>query len=370
MKRKPVVKPQRFEWRRVRHWGSDENILRDGNKGEGAENDAVEAGMEHVCRGVVVRDTTTFRTFASRVVGPRDYVVEIGSSFGVCTAILAKATGSAHRVVGVEKSKSVVKEASKRYPGLKFKRLDVIMQPDGLERIIEDLLSSNGDSKNETSATTAKSTSVATTSSSRESQSVSTATQGNATDAAPRRDGLVIFIDIGGNREFESVSALILWLMFGKNSIMKHDLKPRAMVVKSMALYDNDIELTNDGWKQLSRLAGQAVQTRRRVGVSTQNATEVNQRISDQEEKAPNNDDLDSCVIRIPKQAMRKFNPWRMPERRTPEGVSICRFHNYDVKKGCLKGGERCPFDHDHCHNCLVKGHKAFECPSVLRELI
>ncbi len=49
----------------------------------------------------------------------------------------------------------------------------------------------------------------------------------------------------------------------------------------------------------------------------------------------------------------------------------ICRFHNYDSERGCLRskkalekfGLKGCDMDHGHCHNCGTFGHLALECP-------
>ena len=47
----------------------------------------------------------------------------------------------------------------------------------------------------------------------------------------------------------------------------------------------------------------------------------------------------------------------------------ICRFHNYDSRRGggCkkLRSGA-CPLDHEHCHFCLEPGHVAKECARFL----
>ena len=53
-----------------------------------------------------------------------------------------------------------------------------------------------------------------------------------------------------------------------------------------------------------------------------------------------------------------------------PRLIEICRFHNYDLDRGCLRskkaqqkqGLKGCDMDHDHCHECGHFGHKAFEC--------
>ena len=54
----------------------------------------------------------------------------------------------------------------------------------------------------------------------------------------------------------------------------------------------------------------------------------------------------------------------------TGEKKEICRFHNYDVERGCLrsmkaqqnKNLKGCNMDHEHCHRCGFEGHRAFEC--------
>lgn len=56
------------------------------------------------------------------------------------------------------------------------------------------------------------------------------------------------------------------------------------------------------------------------------------------------------------------------------ELLEICRFHNYDTERGCLRSkkaklnvhSKGCQLDHDHCHNCGEERHRAFECPDVV----
>ena len=68
-----------------------------------------------------------------------------------------------------------------------------------------------------------------------------------------------------------------------------------------------------------------------------------------------------------PEFKIKTLHPLKAPRRDTPEGVAICRFHNYD-KRGCFKfndpscSGESCPYDHALCHICLKDGHRALDC--------
>ena len=60
---------------------------------------------------------------------------------------------------------------------------------------------------------------------------------------------LVIMVDIGGNRELESLGALLPWLQ--KSGILC--IQPRLFIVKSQTLYNEmkSINLDSNGWPQL-----------------------------------------------------------------------------------------------------------------------
>ena len=60
-----------------------------------------------------------------------------------------------------------------------------------------------------------------------------------------------------------------------------------------------------------------------------------------------------STVPRHPLQAPLVYSPCDATQ-------PICRYHNYHPK-GCSKES-RCPYDHEHCHRCLLKGHTAKTC--------
>ena len=62
--------------------------------------------------------------------------------------------------------------------------------------------------------------------------------------------------------------------------------------------------------------------------------------------------------------------PQRSVRAEGGEEVTICRFHNYDARRGCSKGRSgNCPFDHGHCHFCLQPGHVAHACPAFAATL-
>ena len=71
---------------------------------------------------VVVAHTLEFRHLARSQVTKRDHVVEIGSSLGLCTKILAQASGA---VVGFDVSAAHLEESRRTFPELRFEFLDI-----------------------------------------------------------------------------------------------------------------------------------------------------------------------------------------------------------------------------------------------------
>ena len=64
--------------------------------------------------------------------------------------------------------------------------------------------------------------------------------------------------------------------------------------------------------------------------------------------------------------------PPRYVEKEDQGVIEICRFHNYDAERGCLRmkrskqnpDVKECEMDHDHCYRC-GGSHRAFECPDI-----
>jgi hypothetical protein len=143
-------------------------------------------------------------------------------------------------------------------------------------------------------------------------------------DSVPK--ALVVFVDIGGNREIEALVALIPWL---ETSLPQ---QPRLVVVKSQTLCAAAIAapLTVERWTHLKAQSRAAVAQRRAKEGGRLNASP-----------------------RLP-------NALKMPLRKTTDGKPICRFFNYSPQR-CRKGG-MCPYDHAHCHACGLVGHHALIC--------
>ena len=266
--------------------------------------------------GICCFGTAAFRALAGSCLRPggADVVLEIGSSYGVCTAQIAAALGDgtsdgmksgARRVVGVDTSRELVAAAAARFPALRFERADALATPHAVVAIAERLL--------------------------REEEEEEEEGGGGGGGAAAE---LVVFVDIGGNRELEALVALLPWVATGLPRV------PRLIVVKSEALCKAGRAAGGLDWGALREAAGAAIAARR-----------------------------GGAARREEGRAAAMPHPWRAPLRRNAAGVPICRFHNYRRPSPTWEGpackeGDECELDHEHCHWCGVAGHIALHCDS------
>ena len=247
-------------------------------------------------KGIVCPFTTEFRQLAT-LIPANTLVLEIGCSYGKATEILANSLEMSSQVVGIDISKETITSASKEYPHIKFVQADCLRDPMSTLRVHEELCALHTD----------------------------------LTD-------LVVFVDIGGNRELESLVVLLPWI--------EKQLNPTTIVVKSETLHAAVTELPSMqccgqfDWHRLHTIAMEALQKRKELQTKADGATPVQ---------------------------IKSLHPLKAPLRTTNDGTPICRFHNYDPR-GCRKfidatcSGETCPYDHTVCHICLQKDHIALNC--------
>jgi hypothetical protein len=138
-----------------------------------------------------------------------DAAIEIGSSYGRCTSILAQATGSSTHVLGVETSREVVSKASETYPALHFEQMDVFKERLRLIELKEQVVCGTARAATASAAASAAESAV----------------KADDTDSREIPRDLCVFVDIGGNRELETLVALIPWV--------QTEMRPRLLVVKS-----------------------------------------------------------------------------------------------------------------------------------------
>jgi hypothetical protein len=334
-------------------------------------------------------------------VTPGDKVLELGSSYGLCTRVLAHHAGP-DAVLGIDNSHQLIAASQAAFPDLSFLVLDVLEQPGELRRL------------------------------------------------AQQWKFNVVFVDIGGNRALEALLRLLPWLQQELAALelivvkseelaaaAQQRLQEEEARVSSPAAEPHPSSVAEPGHGTHSTnsssnggggpdVPGQAVASSKAVspaveevavtwvevpggstwwqqlqttqaaaaaavacapptpsGCATQDQQNMQQGAHDssagglpqqqqqqqqqqQHEQAEGLPASSSSRVAEPwyikeKEAGFRRNPLRYPQRFTPAGLRICRPHNYSTS-GCLKA-DTCPFDHDHCHHCGAVGHRGVACP-------
>jgi hypothetical protein len=104
-----------------------------------------ERNDDHV--GLVCYSTETFRELARTHVRPGDKVLEIGASYGMCTCILAQATGDPRHVIGLETGKEAVERARETCKGVRFSKIDCLREPFSVILLVRELLRDTTDTR-------------------------------------------------------------------------------------------------------------------------------------------------------------------------------------------------------------------------------
>ena len=138
----------------------------------------------------------------------------------------------------------------------------------------------------------------------------------------------VVFVDIGGNREEKGVIEMISWVFKSFSNLRMIVIKSRE-VVKEL---EQSVKIAED-------LSIGALN-----GIIANGSVWFARKVTDA---------MRGKTSRHPLQAPLVYSPIDPTQ-------PICRYHNYDTE-GCKKG-TRCPYDHDYCHLCLAKGHRAINC--------
>jgi len=242
------------------------------------ENDiSIERLLETYCHrvastGFVVRETVPFRRLARFVNPTCDIVVEVGCSTGKTTTIIERIFKIPKRILAVDVSKKVIKKCVQDLSSnIRFVDMDVLQEWPHFVLLVENLRQNSGLENSE----------------------------------------LVIFIDIGGDREMAPIVAMI--------ALLDKELHPKMILIKNRDLH-TALKTHGINWDLINQLSKNSLKSR------------------DYKEST---------------------NPLKKPIRLNSNGVSICRFFNSKV--GCLKG-DRCEFDHSSCYGCGIDGHLLNQC--------
>ena len=261
---------------------------------------------------VATADTDGFRRLARMQADPNDRIVEIGCSYGGCSAVLC-AGRAREQYIGVDNSRECVEHCRRTLPSARFDQLDVLRKAD--------------------------------------------ANAGLRSLMRLERPSLIV-IDVGGNRALADVLEVVDAIMEAAMEVRK-ETQPTLVLLKSRALVHEArrqgavgtlIGCPGTWWHALR----QRCRTSKDGGVC----------------------DKEAGI------GARLHSPMWYPQRAAAVGLPpCCRFHNYDVARGCKRrpqptAGEvtppsaaLCPFDHDHCHFCLRRGHVAHQCEEFLATL-
>ena len=319
-------------------------------------------GKESKSLVLVTPDTTTYRQLASSHLRPNDYVLEIGCSTGECTALLLRRILLLHsqnlrvvgqhdnhanhtsanvglgNIVGFDTGSKILKQADKRLRAEYKQSSNLIMDDDAYSRLIQlHRVDALADPKG----------------------AYALATTNN------RRPGMVL-IDIGGNRQLESVVRMIRWVQ----TAFKDD-RPRLILVKSEAL-DNELSTAiqsshtddNNACSSIPFVTDEGIITN---GQNWFNSLSVSTSLTA--------DDKGDQILSKQQLLSRYSHPKKVPLVLSPKGVAICRYHNYHPD-GCTKFKKskstpaeendlQCQYDHEHCHWCQAAGHIAMNCPNL-----
>jgi len=235
---------------------------------------------------IVCPDTQTFRRLANSQVLPGDRVLEIGCSFGETTTRLARAVKGE---LGQEGGKIIAVELTDQLIAAAKVRCSRDSEKTNVEFVKMDAISEK-------------------------SKLLSFSSWAS-----------VVFIDIGGDRESETVKLLL-------GFILKWAFH-RLVVVKSE-------ELASDLNSAIERL-------------------DISQYPDGYLENAPTWFFNHIQAIEVKNSSNGIGHPLQQARHFAPHvGLEICRYFNY---LDCKRGSE-CPFDHRHCHICFKLGHNAMAC--------
>ncbi|GBG32382.1 Hypothetical Protein FCC1311_086072 [Hondaea fermentalgiana] len=236
-------------------------------------------------RGVVCFSSKTFRKLAIDLLEETDFVLEVGCAHGMCSREIVRRVKSPAHFIGIDTAKLCIRTCMRDLPDHNFRGIDVLTEWWMVADEVKELT------------------------------------------AAPDVRRRVVFLDIGGNREFETVVAMVRFLAV--------KFRFHLIVIKSEQLYEKALETNGFDAARWAQLEAEA---RTRFA------------------------DIDGSA------AASKSRPTRAPRRQNHLGVEFCAFHNFDAA-GCKRrsaeisnSGYVCDRDHDHCHNCGKFGHRALDC--------
>eukprot|EP00392_Amoebophrya_sp_AT5.2_P011691 g11774.t1 len=245
-------------------------------------------------------------------------------------------------VLGLELAPNFVKAATEKFPHIRFERVDVLEEHEFLRKL---MIAGIDDAAREDEVDAGRSPSQ------RQSQNKQR----------------FFFVDISGTRELRALASLLGFLLDPTTTnadapdpdARRITTTSTTIVVKSAKLH----QLFLDHCKK--DIASETAIPSARFSFDTLIAAAAAEEVQGRSKFRRNGAALeDRYPLKRPVVEIDDV----VAEGEEPPGttggrVEVCRFHNYDKENGCKRFAQgRCPLDHEHCHFCLQKGHRAVDC--------
>ena len=310
---------------------------------------------------ILTPDTTTYRHLATAHLRPNDHVLEIGCSSGECTALMLR------RILLLHSQKS--RQAQHKNQQHDFTSIKggivafdtgskILQQAENRLRKEYQQLTATGTNNDDNDHVYSKLIQL--------HKVDALADPKGAYSYATENKILpgMVLIDIGGNRELDSVVRMIDWVQTEFDGA-----RPRVILVKSEAL---EMELSKSN---LTSSNCTIVPCVAEDGQISNGQEWFNSLVTSYADVGIANRNLTR------KQLLSMYShPKKVPLVLSPkDSTPICRYHNYHPD-GCKKFHKRkdltetaeaeednvqCQYDHEHCHFCQQIGHVALDCPSL-----
>ena len=253
---------------------------------------------------ILTPETLPYRLLASSQVNEDDNILEIGCSTGECSCILLRYGNS---LVGFDSSQDMIDQCRAH-----------IIRANQFDHSTKNT-TNNGENDDSLRATMKKINPLL------DPNAAALAQQLACSYSGPSGPD-VVFLDIGGNREEESIIQMTDWVLQSFSNLRLLVIKSRELVKDIHTTKSDNINITTgvieNGSEWLDAKLRQANRPR---------------------------------LPKHPLQAPLVYSPINGTQ-------PICRYHNYHPQ-GCIRHRDsQCCYDHEHCHLCLQPGHTALNC--------
>ena len=288
------------------------------------------------CAIIVTKATDKYRLLAASQLNTNDHVLEIGCSNGECSLVISKyIKPDEGSLIAFDVSQEMITKAEEKVPSsnsIHFYLVDPFTEPRKALLLATGMKTPCGtnDEKGNSSP------------------------EESVTNSKLRPS--VVFIDIGGNRDLDSVIRMLAWV--------KDSFLPRLIIIKSEEMVENIKKADDDSTSTHTFNLSEPEKKRAKLS-SISIHIEPSGRIKNGEEwfstklteltsksSLDENKSLPAPKFSHPKKAPLSLSP---DDGKTP----ICRYYNYH-KNGCRSS--KCHYNHTYCHWCLQKGHTALHC--------